>query len=79
MQFLATISRANSIGLRAFFVLLLLLVLSAGVYAIRNRKTFFDHKADSMDSAASANLRMWMIILVWVHAVVLTALMIYEV
>ncbi len=32
-----------------------------------------------MDSAASANLRMWMIILVWVHAVVLTALMIYEV
>lgn len=79
MHFLATISKANSMGLRVFFVLLLLLILSAGVYVIRNRKTFFDYKTDSMDSAASANLRMWMVILVWVHAVVITALMIYEV
>lgn len=51
-------------GLRAFFVLLLLLVLSAEVYVIRNRKTFFDYKTDTMDSAASANLRMWTVILV---------------
>ncbi len=37
------------------------------------------HRADSSDTYDSANLRMWLVILVWLHAAVITALMIYEV
>lgn len=70
---------ANAAGLRVFFSLLLLLVLGAGVYIFRNRTKFFAHTDDESDSYASANLRMWMIILVWLHAVVITTLMIFEV
>ena len=70
---------ANAAGLRVFFGLLLLLLLVAGVYILRNRSKFFAHSSDPADSYASANLRMWMIILVWLHAVVITTLMIFEV
>lgn len=69
----------NATGLRVFFSILLLLVLSAGFYIIRHRKQFFGHTGDASDSYASANLRMWLVILVWIHAVVITTLMIFEV
>ena len=77
MQIIA--AAANAAGLRVFFGILLLLVLSAGFYIIRNRKKFFGYHGAEGDTYASANLRMWLVILVWVHAVLITALMIFEV
>ncbi len=70
---------ANPAGLRVFFGLLNVLLLCAGVYMVRNREEFFGHRADMSDTYASANLRMWLVILVWIHAVILTALMVFEV
>ncbi|MBA3763791.1 MAG: hypothetical protein H0X04_10700 [Chthoniobacterales bacterium] len=70
---------ANATGLRVFFGFLLMLVLSAGFYAFRHRKQFFGYRASEGDTYASATLRMWLVILVWIHAVVITALMIFEV
>ena len=70
---------ANAAGLRVFFSMLLLLVLGAGFYMFRNRKKFFGHVGGEGDTYASANLRMWLVILVWIHAVVITTLMIFEV
>lgn len=79
MIFLAYANRHSAAGLKVFFGLLLLLLLAVGFYILRNHKQFFGHRSDANDSYASANLRMWLVILVWVHAVVITALMIYEV
>ncbi len=72
-------ANANAAGLRVFFGLLFLLLLAAGFYMLRNREKFFGHRGDGSDSYASANLRMWLVILVWIHAVVITALMVFEV
>ncbi len=70
---------ANPAGLRVFFGILLTAVLAAGVYMFRNRKQFFGYHGDDGDTYASANLRMWLVILVWLHAAVITAIMIFEV
>ena len=70
---------ANATVLRVFFSVLLVLVLAAGFYMLRNRKKFFAHTGDASDCYASANLRMWLVILVWLHAVIITTLMIFEV
>lgn len=70
---------ANPAGLRVFFGILFMLVLGAGIYMWRQRDKFFGHKGDPSDSYAAANLRMWLVILVWIHAVIITALMIFEV
>ena len=78
-DFLAYANKANSSGLKVFFSVLLLVVLAAGFYILRNRKKFFGYRADESDTYASANLRMWLVILVWIHAAVITAIMIYEV
>ncbi len=72
------LAAANATVLRVFFSALLLLVLAAGFYMLRNRNKFFAHTGDASDSYASANLRMWLVILVWIHAVIITALMIFE-
>ncbi len=78
MSWLA-LAKGNAIGLKVFFGVLFLLVFSAGLYIIRKRKTFFGYRGNEGDSYASANLRMWLVILVWIHAVIITALMIFEV
>ena len=70
---------ANAVALRVFFSVLLVLVLAAGFYIIRHRQKFFSYRGDEADSYASANLRMWLVILVWIHAVIITTLMIFEV
>ncbi len=70
---------ANATGLRIFFGILLTLVLGAGFYAFRHRMQFFGYHGSEGDTYASANLRMSLVILVWIHAVVITALMIFEV
>ncbi len=70
---------ASATGLRVFFAALLLLVVAAGFYILRHREKFFSHAGAESDSYASANLRMWLVILVWIHAVLIAALMIFEV
>ncbi len=70
---------AGSGGLRVFFGLLLALVLAAGAYMFRHRKQFFGYHGEEGDTYASANLRMWLVILVWLHAAIITAVMIFEV
>jgi hypothetical protein len=72
-------SAGASFALKIFFSFVLILVLAAGFYAVHNRKQLFDHKGNEDDTYASGNLRMWMVILIWIHAAIVTALMIYEV
>jgi len=81
MDELLAVSRSGgpSIALKVFFGLLELLILGAGVYLFRCRKKLFGYKGQEDDTYASANLRMVMVVLVWLHAVIITALMIYEV
>ena len=79
---LLAVSRSGAgsgVGLKVFFGLLELVVIGAGIYIFRCRKKLFAYKGEEGDTYASANLRMAMVILVWIHAVVITALMIYEV
>lgn len=80
-EFLAVSRSAalSAIPLKVFFGLLELLIIGAGIYLFRCRKKLFDYRGAEDDTYASANLRMAMVILVWIHAVILTALMIYEV
>ena len=68
-----------AIALKVFFGLLELLIIGAGIYIFRCRKKLFGYRGEEGDTYASANLRMAMVVLVWIHAVVITALMIYEV
>ncbi len=56
---------ANATGMRVSFSVLLVLVLTAGLYILRNRQKFFGHTGDASDSYALANLRMWLVLLVW--------------
>ncbi len=70
---------ANAAGLRVFFGLLFFVLLGVGIYMFRQRGLFFGHTNDPGDSRASANLRMWLVILVWLHATIITGLMIFEV
>jgi hypothetical protein len=81
MDELLAISRSGgpSIALKVVFGLLELLIIGAGIYLFRCRKKLFGYKGQEDDTYASANLRMVMVVLVWIHAVVITALMIYEV
>jgi hypothetical protein len=69
----------HSIPLKGFFGVAFLLLISAAIYLIRNRKQFFGYKGDPGDTYASANLRMWMVILILIHAIVITGIMIFEV
>ncbi len=76
----ASRSGAGSVvGLKVFFAILEVLIIAAGIYMFRKRKVFFGYKGQEGDTYASANLRMIMVVLVWIHAVIITALMIYEV
>ena len=77
MEIIAAAANATALG--AFCSVLLVLVLAAGFYMFRHRQAFFGHKRDASDTYASANLRMWLVILVWIHAVIITTLMIFEV
>ena len=78
---LLAVSRSGAgsvVGLKIFFAFLELLLIAAGIYIFRQRKKLFSYKGEENDTYASANLRMIMVVLVWVHAVIITALMIYE-
>jgi hypothetical protein len=82
MEDLLAVSRSgagSAAGLKVFFAVLEVIILGAGVYIFRQRKRLFGFKGEEGDTYASANLRMIMVVLVWIHAVIITALMIYEV
>jgi hypothetical protein len=68
-----------SLELRTFFSVLLVLLLAVAAYMLRNYRRFFSHTGDPGDTYALANLRLWMVILILVHAIVITAIMIFEV
>ncbi len=61
-----------------FFGLLELLLIGAGIHVFRRRKMLFGYKGVEGDTYASANLRLAMVVLVWIHAVILMAVMIFE-
>lgn len=67
--------------LRIFFSICLVAVIAAAIYVRRNREKFFSGKsADrTTDSPAAGNLRMWMVVLVLIHAAVILTLMIFEI
>jgi hypothetical protein len=68
-----------SAAFKVFFSVLELLVIGAGVYVFRKREKLFAYKGKEGDTYASANLRLAMVVLIWVHAVIFTAIMIFEV
>jgi hypothetical protein len=81
MDELLAVSRSGAgsvAGLKVFFAFLEVLLIGAGIYIFRERKKLFGYKGEENDTYASANLRMIMVVLVWIHAVIITALMIYE-
>ena len=63
-------------GVKVFFCIVEVAIIAGGIYMIRNRHKFFGYKGQEGDTYASANLRMVMVVLVWIHAVIITALMI---
>lgn len=78
MELLAAAAK-HSIPLKIFFSAAFLLLISAAIYMFRNRGKFFSHSGDPGDTYASANLRMWMVILIMIHAIIITFIMIFEV
>ena len=78
MQLLAALTQGGP-ALKVFFGVVLVLLLTAGLYMWRHRKKFFGYKGDPSDSYASSNLRMIMVVLIWIHAVIITIVMIFEV
>ena len=78
MEMIVAIGKSGP-ELKVFFGVVLLLLIGAGLYMFRNRRMFFAYTGDASDSYASANLRMWMVILIWIHSVIITTVMIFEV
>jgi hypothetical protein len=68
-----------SIALKIFFAFLEVLLIAAGIYLIRCRDKLFAYKGHEGDTYASANLRLAMLVLIWIHAIIMTTIMIVEV
>jgi len=68
-----------SAALRGFFLFLEVLIIGAGIYVFRKREQLFAYKGIEGDTYASANLRLAMVVLIWIHAVIFTAYIIFEV
>lgn len=65
--------------LKVFFAVVLVLLIASAVYLVRNRQRFFGYHGDPGDTRASANLRLWMIVLILIHAIIITTIMVFEV
>ena len=79
---LAALTRTGpgaAIALKIFFSFLELLIIAAGVYLIRHREALFGYKGKESDSYASANLRLAMLVLIWIHAVIFIGIMIFQI
>ena len=73
------IGPGEAIALKIFFAFVEVSVVYAGIYFIRNRERFFGYRGQEGDTYASANLRLAMVVLIWIHSVVVGAIMIFEV
>lgn len=65
---------------KVFFGLLLAAIVCGAYYFLRNRKELFSGRGSdpATDSPAAGNLRMWMVILILVHAGAILTIMIVE-
>ena len=82
VQLLSALSNAPpevSIALKSFFAVVELLIIGAGVYVFRSREKLFGYLGKEGDTYDSANLRLAMVVLIWVHSVIIAAIMIFEV
>ena len=70
----------SMVGLKIFLGICLVVVISAAIYFIRNRKRVFGGRGGdaTTDSPAAGNLRMWMVILVLIHAAAILFITILE-
>ena len=65
--------------LKVFFGVVFIALITGTTYLFRNRTRFFGYRSDPGDTRASANLRLWMVILILIHAIIISAIMIFEV
>ena len=65
--------------LKVFFGVVFVLLLASTLYMFRNRKKLFCPSGGPDDTYASANLRMWMVVLILIHAINVTTIMIFQV
>jgi hypothetical protein len=77
--FFAKLDPGASIPLKIFFTFVEGLIVWAGIYLYCRREKFFSHKSGEGDTYASANLRLAMVVLIWIHSVIVGAIMIFEV
>jgi hypothetical protein len=71
----------SMIGVRVFLGVCFIVVTSAAFYFIRNRKRIFGGRGGdiAVDSPAAGNLRMWMVILVLLHAAAILLITMFEI
>lgn len=77
--FIAKLQPGASIPLKIFFGLIEIAIIASGIYLLRQGQKFFGHKGQEGDDYASSNLRTALVVLVWIHATILTGIMIFEV
>jgi hypothetical protein len=67
-------------GVRVFLAVCFLVVTTAALYFIRNRKRIFGGRGGdiTVDSPAAGNLRMWMVILILLHVAVILLITMFE-
>ena len=68
-----------SVALKIFFAFTEVLLIAAGIYLIHCRDKLFGYKGNEGDTYAAANLRMAMLVIIWIHAIILNTIMIFEV
>src|SRR5437764_8521368 len=59
-----------------FFAFVEVLLIAAGIYLIQCRDKLFGYKDREGDTYASANLRLAMLVIIWIHAVIMNTIMI---
>lgn len=72
---------ASAAPLKIVFAMVLVVVLAAAFYILKNRKQLFSGRGPdrTTDSPAAGNLRMWMVILILIHVAVILLLTIIEI
>ena len=70
----------SMMGVRAFLAVCFVVVTTAALYFIRNRKRIFGGRGGdaTVDSPAAGNLRMWMVILILLHVAVILLITLFE-
>lgn len=74
-------SARSMVGVRVFLGVCFIVVISAAFYFLRNRKQIFGGRGGDagVDSPAAGNLRMWMVILVLLHAAAILLITMFEI